>query len=50
MKAPAGLVRQLPPGLPPLPHLDVALPLYERLCHREDDNLDDEDETDRQRK
>lgn len=35
----AGLVRQLPSGLPPLPHLDVALPLDERLRHREDDNL-----------
>lgn len=33
-------MRELPPGFPPLPHLDGALPLYERLRHGEHDNLD----------
>ncbi len=46
MKATAWLVRQLPSGLPPLPHLDAALPLYERLRHRERDNLDDTSDRD----
>lgn len=39
VEAPHRLVCQLPSGLPPLPHLDAALPLYERLRHRERDNL-----------
>lgn len=48
VEAAGRLVGQLPSGLPPLPHLDVALPLDERLRHREDDNLEDTaDETDR---
>lgn len=36
----ARLVRQLAPGLPPLPHLDAALPLDERLRHRQRNDLD----------
>lgn len=50
VEAAAWLVRQLPSGLPPLPHLDAALPLYEGFRHRERDNLkntSDKDETDR---
>ena len=49
MEPAARLVCQLPPGLPPLPHLDVALPLDERLRHWEYNNLDtsDKGETDR---
>lgn len=43
VKAAAGLVSQLPSGLPPLPHLDAALPFDECLCHGKRDNLDETD-------
>lgn len=51
MKAASGLVHKFPSGLPPLPHLNVALSLYECLSHWESDDLDnktsDKVETDR---
>lgn len=44
MKAAAWLVGKLPSGFPPLPYLDGALPLDERLSHGEHDDLDKTEE------